>query len=88
MFGNLAQMAGLMKKAKEIQYDEYQFRIDDIKNNLNKRYNYDSFNNDVKRYIDKIETGKKALEKAHNQELEYNKSLEELDKKRKELNRF
>ena len=74
------------EKAKEIQYDEYQFRIDDIKNNLNKRYNYDSFNNDVKRYIDKIETGKKALEKAHNQELEYNKSLEELDKKRKELN--
>ena len=74
------------EKAKEIQYDEYQFRIDDIKNNLNKRYNYDSFNNDVKRYIDKIETGKKALEKSHNQELEYNKSLEELDKKRKELN--
>lgn len=74
------------EKAKEIQYDEYQFRIDDIKNNINKRYNYDSFNNDVKRYIDKIETGKKALEKAHNQELEYNKSLEELDKKRKELN--
>lgn len=74
------------KKAKEIQYDEYQFRIDDIKNALNKRYNYDSFNNDVKRYIDKIETSKKALEKAHNFELDYDKSLEELDKKRKELN--
>lgn len=73
------------EKAKEIQYDEYQFRIDDIKKDLNKRYNYDSFNNDVKRYIEKIETGKKSLEKAHNLELDYDKSLEELDKKRKDL---
>ena len=74
------------EKAKEIQYDEYQFRIEDIKNMLNKRYNYDSFNNDVKRYIEKIETGKKALEYAHNMELNYNQALEELDKKRKDLN--
>lgn len=74
------------EKSKEIQYDEYQFRIEDIKNALNKRYNYDSFNNDVKRYIEKIETCKKALEHAHNMELNYNQALEELDKKRKELN--
>lgn len=74
------------EKSKEIQYYEYQFRIEDIKNALNKRYNYDSFNNDVKRYIEKIETGKKALEHAHNMELNYNQALEELDKKRKELN--
>lgn len=74
------------EKSKEIQYDEYQFRIEDIKNVLNKRYNYDSFNNDVKRYIEKIETGKKALEHAHNMELNYNQALEELDKKRKDLN--
>ena len=75
----------LNELAKQIQYDEYQFRIDEIKNNVEKRYNYDSFNKDVKRYIEKIEIGKKSLEKAHNLEIIYDNSLEELEKKRNSM---
>ena len=71
-------------KAKDIQYDEYFFRMDEIKENLEKEYNYDSLNQDMKYYVQKIEQGRNALQEAKKVEIEYDEVLQELDKKRKE----
>lgn len=71
-------------KAKQIKYDEYFFRIDEVKENLEKEYQYESLNQDIKRYIHKIENGKKAMQEAKKAEIEYDGALQELDKKRKQ----
>ncbi|MCI9246229.1 MAG: TIGR02680 family protein [Clostridia bacterium] len=81
-FGKQEEQSG--KKAKDIQYDEYFFRMDEIKGNLEKEYNYDSFNQDMKHYVQRIEQGRNALQEAKKAEEEYDESLQELDKKRKE----
>ncbi len=72
------------QKAKQIQYDEYFFRIDEVKENLEKTYQYDTLNQDIKRYIQKIENGRNAMQEAKKAEIEYDNSSQELDKKRKE----
>ncbi len=66
--------------ARNIDYDEYFFQIDEIK--LNEKYNYHSFQEDIKRYIAKIENGKKALEREKLSENEYEIALENLDKEK------
>lgn len=71
--------------ARTIDYDEYFFKIDEIK--LNQKYNYHSFVEDIKRYISKIENGKKALEKEKIASDEYEASLENLDKEKRERNK-
>lgn len=68
--------------ARQIDYDEYFFQIDEIK--LNEKYNYHSFQEDIKRYITKIENGKKALEKEKIATNEYEGALENLDKEKQE----
>lgn len=73
-------------KAKQIKYDEYFFRIDEVKENLEKSYKYETLNQDIKRYICKIENGKKAMQEAKKAEIEYDGALQELDKKRKQEN--
>ena len=61
--------------ARKIEYDEYFFKMDEIK--LNEKHDYKYFKEDIKRYISKIEEGKKALEKAK-QESQTTKSRNEL----------
>lgn len=68
--------------ARTINYDEYFFMIDEIA--LDKRCNYHNFQEDIKRYITKIEEGKKALEKEKLAENEYENALENLDKEKLE----
>lgn len=68
--------------ARTINYDEYFFMIDVIA--LDKRCNYHNFQEDIKRYITKIEDGKKALEKEKLAENEYENALENLDKEKQE----
>lgn len=63
--------------ARKIEYDEYFFKMDEIK--LNKKYDYKYFKEDIKRYISKIEDGKKALEKEKMISKEYEDSLLNLD---------
>lgn len=68
--------------ARTIDYDEYFFQIDEIK--LNEKHNYHNFQEDAKRYVEKIEAGKKSLEKEKIVEDEYEKALENLDKEKNE----
>ena len=63
--------------ARKIEYDEYFFKMDEIK--LNEKYDYRHFKEDIKRYISKIEEGKKALEKEKIISKEYEDSLLNLD---------
>ena len=53
--------------ARKIEYDEYFFKMDEIK--LNEKYDYKYFKEDIKRYISKIEEGKRALEKENQEEI-------------------
>ena len=71
--------------AKQIDYDEYYFQIDEIK--LNEKFNFNSFQEDIKRYITKIENGKKALEKQKQAENEYELALQNLDNEKQEKNK-
>lgn len=68
--------------ARKIEYDEYFFKMDEIK--LNKKYDYKYFKEDIKRYISKIEEGKKALEKENIISREYEASLQNLDMEKRE----
>lgn len=68
--------------SKAINYDEYFFKMDEIK--LEERYDYRHFKEDIKRYIQKIENGKKALEKEQLANNEYEIALENLDKEKQE----
>lgn len=68
--------------ARNIDYDEYFFKKDEIK--INEKFNYHSYQEDIKRYITKIENGKKALEKEKILENEYGRALEDLDKEKTE----
>lgn len=71
--------------ADTIKYDEYLFRIEEIKENIEKPYKYEPLNNDIKRYIQKINNGKIAIEKAKRAEQEYDISQQEVDKKRADI---
>lgn len=55
--------------ATSINYDEFFFIKDEVK--LEERYNYQPFKNDIKRFIDKIASGKKALEKEKLKRIRY-----------------
>jgi len=68
--------------AKQIDYDEFFFKKDEI--NLKERYNYKSYKEDIKRYIKRIEDGKKALEKEKLVSDEYEIALQNLDKEKQE----
>lgn len=68
--------------ARKIEYDEYFFKMDEI--NLEQRYDYHNFQEDIKRYITLIENGKKALEKERIAENEYESTLESLEKEKSE----
>lgn len=68
--------------AKQIDYDEFFFKKEEI--SLEQRYNYKSFKEDIKRYIKKIEDGKKALEKEQLVSDEYEIALQNLDKEKEE----
>ena len=68
--------------AKKIDYDEYFFKIDEIK--LQEKYDYRHFKEDIKRYITKIEEGKKALENEKMMSDEYEIALENLDREKRE----
>ena len=68
--------------ATSINYDEFFFKKDEIK--LEERYNYKYFKDDIKRYIVKIENGKKALEKEKLARDEYEIALQNLDKENNE----
>ena len=70
------------KIARKIDYDEYFFKIDEIK--LNEKYEYKYFKEDIKKYITKIEEGKKALELEKLVSKEYEMALENLDKEKTE----
>ena len=66
--------------ATTINYDEFFFKKDEIK--LQERYNYNYFKADIKRFIEKIENGKKALENEKIANNEYENALEVLDKEK------
>lgn len=66
--------------ARQIDYDEYFFNIDEIR--MNEKFNFNNFKEDIKRYIAKIENGKKALEKEKLAEEEYENALQNLDKEK------
>ena len=68
--------------SKEIDYDEFFFKMDEIK--LEERYNYTHFKEDIKRYVQKIEDGKKALEKEKLVNDEYETALKNLDVEKNE----
>lgn len=68
--------------ATSINYDEFFFKKDEIK--LEQKYNYKYFKDDIKRYIAKIENGKKALEKENLARDEYENALQNLDKEKNE----
>lgn len=68
--------------ARRIDYDEYFFQIDEIK--LNEKFKFNSFEEDIKRYIAKIEEGKKALEKQKEAENEYEIAIQNLDREKQE----
>ena len=68
--------------AKAIDYDEFFFKMDEIK--LEERYNYQHFKEDIKRYANRIENGKKALEHEKIVSFEYETALENLDKEKNE----
>lgn len=68
--------------ARKIEYDEYFFKMDEIK--LNEKYDYKYFKEDIKRYISKIEEGKRALEKENIVSREYETSLQNLDMEKRE----
>lgn len=68
--------------ARKIEYDEYFFKMDEIK--LNEKYDYKYFKEDIKRYISKIEEGKRALEKENIISREYETSLQNLDMEKRE----
>lgn len=70
------------KIARKVDYDEYFFKIDEIK--LNEKYEYKYFKEDIKKYITKIEEGKKALELEKLVSNEYEMALENLDKEKTE----
>ena len=67
--------------ARTLEYDEYFFKADEIK--LQEKYDYKYFKEDIKRYINKIDEGKKALEKEKVVSNEYEIALENLDKEKK-----
>ena len=66
--------------ARKIEYDEFFFKMDEIK--LEEKYNYQYFKEDIKRYIEKIEKGKKALEQEQIINNEYEMALENLDREK------
>ena len=68
--------------ARKIEYNEYFFKMDEIK--LNEKYDYKYFKEDIKRYISKIEEGKRALEKENIISREYETSLQNLDMEKRE----
>lgn len=68
--------------ARKIEYDEYFFKMDEIK--LQEKYDYRHFKEDIKRYITKIEEGKKALEIEKIMSNEYEIALENLDREKRE----
>lgn len=72
------------QKAKDINYDEFFFKMDEI--NIEQSYNYKYFKEDIKRYIQKIENGKKALENENIVNNEYEIALENLDKEKNNKN--
>lgn len=69
----------ISEKATEIYYDEYFFRIDDIKRDINLKYDYSVLKNDLKRYIDKITEARKMLEQVVELEKIYDDKQRELD---------
>jgi len=71
--------------ARQIDYYEYFFQIDEIK--LDKKFEFHSFEEDIKRYITKIENGKKALEREQQAENEYEIAIQNLDKEKEEKNK-
>ncbi len=68
--------------AKQIDYDEFFFKKDEIK--IEEKYDYKYFKEDIKRFCQKIEKGKKALEKEKIVNNEYEESLKNLDKEKNE----
>ena len=68
--------------ARKIDYDEYFFKMDEIK--LQEKYDYRHFKENIKRYITKIEEGKKALETEKTMSNEYEVALENLDREKRE----
>ena len=68
--------------ARKIDYDEYFFKMDEIK--LQEKYDYRHFKEDIKRYITKIDEGKKALETEKTMSNEYEIALENLDREKRE----
>lgn len=68
----------LEEQAKEIDYDEYFFKIDEIEEKLEQKYNFEPFQTDIKRYIEKIEIAKKALQNLKVAEKDYDNSEKEL----------
>lgn len=69
----------LADQATEIDYDEYFFRIDEIEENIHAKYNFNAFQADIKRYIEKIETAKKALERLKETERNYDQAINDLE---------
>lgn len=69
----------ISEKSTEIYYDEYFFRIDDIKKDINLKYDYLILKNDLKRYIDKITEARKLLELIVELEKIYDDKQRELD---------
>ncbi|MBR2786815.1 MAG: TIGR02680 family protein [Clostridia bacterium] len=68
--------------ATGINYDEFFFKKDEIK--LEEKYDYKYFKDDIKRYITRIENGKKALEKENLARDEYESALQNLDRENSE----
>lgn len=75
----LALASQLEEKAKEIDYHEYFFVIDEIKENLTKKYSLESLQKDLKRYIEKIEEARKSLQLLKEAEREYDQVETELE---------
>ena len=69
----------ISEKVTEIYYDEYFFRIDDIKKDINLKYDYSILKNDLKRYMDRITDTRKMLEQISELEKIYDDKQKELD---------
>ena len=68
------------EQAREIFYDEYFFKIDQIAEKLNEEYRFDIFLADLQRYIERIKTGRDVLKKFKEAEVDCDKLDQEKEK--------
>ncbi len=80
------QKEELGEQAKDIFYDEYFFKLDEIEKDFYQEFRFENFYLDLQRYMDRIKKGKDALEKFKSVENDCNKAEEEIEKMKNKRN--